>query len=74
MKRRRIVRLPNLNFISFRAQKMSGLWTVMFMTVAAVMLTTLILVDADSTVECRTDNHDVSFYKNVVPLTVSRLF
>jgi len=39
---------------------MSGLWTVMFMAGAAVMLTTLILVDADSTTECLKDSHDVS--------------
>jgi hypothetical protein len=42
---------------------MSGLWTVMFMAGAAGMLTTLILVDADSTTECLKDNHDVSLYK-----------
>jgi hypothetical protein len=41
---------------------------------AAVMLTTLILVDADSPKECFKDSHEVSLYKNVVPLTVSRVF
>jgi hypothetical protein len=74
MKRRRIVRLPHLSFIYFRAHKMSGLWTVMFMAGAAVMFTTLILVDADSTGECLQDSRDVSLYKNAVPLTVSRGF
>jgi len=72
--RGRIVRLPNLNFISFRAHKMSGLWTLMFMAGAAVVLTTLIPVDADSTTECRKDNHEVSHYKHTVPLTVSKVF
>jgi len=71
--RGRIMRLPPLNFISFRAHKMSGLWTVMFMAGAAVMLTTLILVDADSTTECLQDNHAVSLNKNAVHLTVSRV-
>ena len=65
MKCRRIVRLPHLHFISSRAHKMSGLWTVMFMAGAAVMLTTLVLVDGDSTTDCRKDNHEVSIYKMV---------
>jgi len=60
VERRRTVRLPHLNFISFRAHKMSGLWTVMFMAGAAVVLTTLILVDADTTTECLKDNRQVS--------------
>ena len=47
---------------------MSGLWTAMFMAGAAVMLTTLILVDAESTPECLKDNHQVSLYRNAVPL------
>jgi hypothetical protein len=66
--------LPHLNFISFTAHKMSRLWTLMFMAGAAVMLTTLILVDADSPTECLKDNHEVSLYTNAVPLTVSRVF
>jgi hypothetical protein len=45
----------------------------MFMAGAAVMLTTLVLVDADSTAECLKDNHEVSLYKNPVPLKVSRV-
>lgn len=37
---------------------MSQFSTVIFMAGAAVMLTTLLLVDADSTTECLKDNHD----------------
>jgi hypothetical protein len=64
-----IMRLP-LNFISFRAHKMSQFSTVIFMAGAAVMLTTLLLVDADSTTECLKDNHDVSLYKNALPRNI----
>jgi hypothetical protein len=46
----------------------------MFMAGAAVLLTTLILVGADSTTDCLQENHAVSLNKNGVPLTVSRGF
>ena len=46
----------------------------MFVAGAAVMLTALILVDADSTTDCRKDNQEVSLHKNAVPLTVKQSF
>jgi len=41
---------------------------------AALVLTTLILVDADSTAECLKDSHEVSLYKNAIPLKEKKVF
>jgi hypothetical protein len=52
--------LQIMNFVYFRARKMAQFTAMLFVAGTAVMLVTMLKVDAASTVDCIKDTHRVS--------------